>query len=102
MLLKQQNLILKVEDTGIGIPQEKQEQIFNEYYQVDKSTTRKFGGTGLGLSICKKLTELMNGSICVETNSYGGTTFTVTIPYSIPEISNINKEEFFNLNLIDK
>ncbi len=99
---EQQNLILKVEDTGIGIPQEKQEQIFNEYYQVDKSTTRKFGGTGLGLSICKKLTELMNGNICVETNSYGGTTFTVTIPYSIPEISNINKEEFFNLNLIDK
>lgn len=90
-------IIFKVEDTGIGIPKEKQEQIFNEYYQVDKSTTRNYGGTGLGLAICKKLTDLMNGDISVETNSYGGTTFTVKLPYSIPENSSNEKFDFFNL-----
>ena len=65
-----QNLIFKVEDTGIGISKDKQERIFDEYYQVDKSTTRNYGGTGLGLSICKKLTDLMNGNISIETNKF--------------------------------
>ena len=81
---EKQNLLFKIEDTGIGIPKEKQEKIFDEYYQVDKSTTRKYGGTGLGLSICKKLTELLNGTISVEINSFNGTTFSLTIPYTIP------------------
>ena len=82
---EKQNLIFKVEDTGIGIPQEKQDRIFEEYYQVDKSTTRNYGGTGLGLSICKKLTDLLNGTITVETNAFKGTTFSITIPYKLPE-----------------
>ena len=81
---EKQNLLFKIEDTGIGIPKEKQEKIFDEYYQVDKSTTRNYGGTGLGLSICKKLTELLNGTISVEINSFNGTTFSLTIPYTIP------------------
>lgn len=95
---EKQNLIFKIEDTGIGIPKEKQEKIFAEYYQVDKSTTRTFGGTGLGLSICKKLTELMHGSISIQTNSYGGTTFEVKIPYSIPNDFVIDESELLNLN----
>ena len=84
---KNNTFIFEVEDTGIGIPQEKQDKIFSEYYQVDKSTTRTYGGTGLGLTICKKLTELMNGNIKISTNSYGGTTFLVTIPYQLPDNS---------------
>ena len=82
-----QTLLFKVEDTGIGIPKEKQDKIFGEYYQVDKSTTRTYGGTGLGLSISKKLTELLNGTIKVETNAFNGTTFSVEIPYQLPEQS---------------
>ncbi len=94
---EKQYFIFKVEDTGIGIPKEKHDKIFGEYYQVDKSTTRNYGGTGLGLSICKKLTELMNGTINVETNSFNGTTFSLTIPYKIPneeikaEVKNVYK-----------
>ena len=94
--------IFKIEDTGIGIPKENQNKVFGEYYQVDKSTTRNYGGTGLGLTICKKLTELMNGSIKVETNSYQGTTFTVTIPYKIPENENISQHNILHINVANK
>lgn len=93
-----QKLIFKVEDTGIGIPEENKDKIFTEYYQANKSTTRVFGGTGLGLPICKKITELMHGTIEVATNSYGGTTFTIEIPYSIPENHTIDKSEFLNFD----
>lgn len=94
-------LVFKVEDTGIGIPTEKQDKIFNEYYQVDKSITRNFGGTGLGLSICKKLTELLNGSINIETNSFYGTTFTVKIPYEIPDNIKSKEQNDFYFNSIN-
>lgn len=99
-----QNLIFKVEDTGIGISKDKQERIFDEYYQVDKSTTRNYGGTGLGLSICKKLTDLMNGNISIETNKYNGTTFTVTIPYTIPEKTTVKdfEQQKIIINKTDK
>ena len=55
-----------VRDTGIGIPEEKLASIFEAFEQVDTTLTRRFGGTGLGLAICRKLTELMNGRIWVE------------------------------------
>ncbi|MBQ1197777.1 MAG: response regulator, partial [Spirochaetaceae bacterium] len=86
-------------DTGIGIPKEKQDKIFTEYYQVDKSTTRNYGGTGLGLAICKKLTELLNGTIKVEINSFNGTTFSIEIPYKIPEKTVLS--DFNDLFVID-
>ena len=96
---EKQILLFQVEDTGIGIPKEKQDKIFTEYYQVDKSTTRNYGGTGLGLAICKKLTELLNGTIKVETNSFNGTTFSIEIPYKIPEKTVLS--DFNDLFVID-
>ncbi len=69
-----------VQDTGIGIPVEKQEEIFNEFTQADASTTRKYGGSGLGLAISQKLTRLMNGEIKLESEPGAGTLIQVTLP----------------------
>ncbi|MCG9555811.1 CHASE3 domain-containing protein [Vibrio sp. Isolate31] len=73
-------LTLTVTDTGIGIPKEKHEQIFNSFEQADTSTTRKFGGTGLGLAIVKNLVDLMNGEITLTSAVGLGTKFQITLP----------------------
>lgn len=69
-----------VTDTGIGIPEEKLEDIFKTFEQADSSTTRMYGGTGLGLSITKKLIELHGGTIRVESEQGVGSRFTFTLP----------------------
>ncbi len=68
-----------VTDTGIGIPADKVEGLFESFTQVDASTTRKYGGTGLGLSIVKQLCELMNGSVSVSSSEHQGSCFTFEI-----------------------
>lgn len=73
-------IAISVQDTGIGIPLEKQTQIFEEFYQVDNSSTRSYGGTGLGLSIVRKLTELLEGKLKVESTPGSGSTFTILLP----------------------
>lgn len=77
-----------VRDTGIGIPKEKQEIIFERFRQVEESFTRKYGGTGLGLAISKGFVELMGGQIRMETVEDKGTTFYFTIPYKSVDSNN--------------
>lgn len=72
-------LEIKVKDTGIGISKENQQKIFERFYQVDSSNTRKAGGNGLGLAIVKKLSEMMAGGVTVESLEGLGSIFTVTV-----------------------
>ena len=77
-----ENIEISVSDTGIGIPLEKQRDIFKSFEQVDASTTREYGGTGLGLSVCKQLIELHGGKIRVESEVGKGSVFTFNLPKS--------------------
>jgi len=74
------DIIISVKDTGIGIQSSKLDKIFSAFKQVDGSISREFGGTGLGLSISKTMTELIQGSIKVQSKEGEGTTFIITLP----------------------
>lgn len=71
---------VQVQDTGLGIPEEDIPHLFQKFYRVDNSTTRTVGGTGLGLFICKKIVELYNGRIWVESRLGKGSTFYINLP----------------------
>jgi two-component system sensor histidine kinase/response regulator len=87
-------LNIRVEDTGIGIPENKKEVIFNKFTQVDVSTARKYGGTGLGLTITRELVILMKGEITLDSALGKGSTFYVQIPVEVaPEEKKIYADE---------
>jgi two-component system sensor histidine kinase/response regulator len=81
----QVNLHFSVRDTGIGIPPQRQRDLFTPFTQVDDSITRRFGGTGLGLSICKQLVEMMGGEINVESAPNAGSEFRFDVMLSLNE-----------------
>lgn len=76
-----QKTIVKVVDSGIGIDKEKQELIFKEFTQAENHTDKKYGGYGLGLTISKKLTELLGGTLVLESQKNKGSTFTISLPF---------------------
>ncbi len=84
------NLCIKIKDSGIGISVAEQSSIFEPFHQADSGTSRKYGGTGLGLSISRDLIKLLEGEISLESKPTEGSTFTITIPLSI---SNKAKED---------
>ena len=95
-------LVIKVKDTGIGIPENQQQHIFDRFYQLDNSHTRKTEGTGIGLALTTELVKLMEGEITVKSPPTGankGTEFTVLLPLkklpATEEISNTKIEDGF-------
>lgn len=85
-------LITSVEDNGIGISEEDQEQLFSKFFRVDSSLTREIGGSGLGLSICKTIVELHGGKIWVESEVGKGSTFSFSLPLAAEVTEEAEKE----------
>ncbi|TAH37564.1 MAG: response regulator [Alphaproteobacteria bacterium] len=77
------SITFEIKDSGIGISPDKIDHIFTVFSQAEASTTRRFGGSGLGLTICKKLTEMMGGDIVANSRFGEGSTFSLTIPFTI-------------------
>lgn len=85
--------MLAVSDSGVGIPKDKLEAVFEKFTQADASTTRKYGGTGLGLAICRTIVEQMGGSIHVTSEKGNGTTFRVVLPLRVAKTDEAEPEE---------
>ena len=96
---------LSVKDTGIGIPKQKLQKIFESFTQADSSTTRKYGGTGLGLTISRSLAELMKGNLTVTSEFGRGSNFTFHLPLEVaneaPQISPAHKPPVSQVLLVD-
>jgi len=92
-------LLIKVYDTGIGIPADRINYIFQSFAQTSLDISRKFGGTGLGLTIVKQIVELQGGSISVESEEGTGSCFSIELPFetSMPEIWSANESAKFLL-----
>ncbi|MEL6253885.1 MAG: ATP-binding protein [Bacteroidota bacterium] len=95
---QESNLYFFVRDTGIGIPQDKIENIFEQFTQASGQTTREYGGTGLGLAICKKLVELQGGEIGLESELGKGTKFWFRLSFLNGELLSVkeNKPKVYN------
>ncbi|MEL7121733.1 MAG: response regulator [Bacteroidota bacterium] len=102
---KDVTILFEVIDTGVGIPEQKQDKIFDSFSQVDTKTTRLFGGTGLGLTITKQLLEMQGSSIKLRSKDQVGSTFFFEITYKIgqkPQIDGRKKSNLKNLESFKK
>ncbi len=84
-------IFLGVSDSGIGIPEDKLDKVFEEFAQADDSTTRNYGGTGLGLPLSQRFCRMMGGDITVESRLGEGSTFTISLP-AVVEIEEVIDE----------
>jgi two-component system sensor histidine kinase BarA len=82
-----QQVVVRVADTGVGIPEEQRGRVFDAFYQVDQSTTREHGGAGLGLAIVKRIVEAHGGGIGVGVNAPRGAVFSVWLPLARPRLA---------------
>lgn len=106
--LKHCDIKIQIKDTGVGIPEQKLEELFQAYRQVDTSVSRKYGGTGLGLSISKNLSEMMNLKLTAQSISNQGSVFEISGQIPLAEKSEVNFEskkatsntEIQNLNIL--
>jgi signal transduction histidine kinase len=79
-----QNMIFYVDDSGIGIPEEQKEIVFEKFRQLDQSAKRKYGGTGLGLYYARKIAEMMGGKLWFDIKKDGGSIFYFSVPKTNP------------------
>tara|TARA_B100000686_G_scaffold339333_1_gene413224 strand:+ start:2465 stop:4237 length:1773 start_codon:yes stop_codon:yes gene_type:complete len=86
---------VRVADTGVGIPLDKQEHIFERFNQADNSITRMYGGTGLGLAISRELARIMNGDVTVQSEEGKGSTFTVLLRLAVSDDADVNEPELY-------
>jgi len=93
-------LRVEVEDSGVGIPRSQQNRLFDSFSQLDSSTTKEYQGTGLGLAITKRLVDMMNGTIGVESEQGKGSTFWVELPLEI-DVSQQKEEDFDDSEILE-
>ena len=86
-------VLFQVQDTGVGIPEDKLENLFEPFVQVDGSLTRRYQGAGLGLSIVRRLVELMGGSLSIQSQSEQGTSVQVILPVGLPGEKSPNQQD---------